>query len=94
MKVLLALLLFGQVNYPTIWGYIGILYNPSAHTVVKVYPNTPADGVLQKKDKIVEVDGDPKGEIDGEVGTYVYLTIKRGNETFKVKLLRVERKSF
>src|SRR5690348_11031861 len=40
---------------------ISLIYRQGAWTISGVYPGGPADGVLRRGDRIVSIDGDPRG---------------------------------
>jgi C-terminal processing protease CtpA/Prc len=85
--LLVAVLLYGHASYSNVKGRIGILYNPGAHTIEKVYCDTPASSAgLRHRDKVIKYDSD---EIRGESGTFVTLTVKRGNEILTFIIERV-----
>ena len=85
--LIVSILLYGQIHYANVKGRIGILYNPGGHSIIRVYCNTPASRAgLKAKDKVLHYDSD---DIKGEAGTYVTLTIKRGNEILTFIIERV-----
>ena len=86
MEFFLALILQGYISNTCQPGYIGIRINSLSNGIIEVYHGTPAERAgLKKQDEIIYVAG---GHIEGEPGTDVELTIKRGQETFKVKVTR------
>lgn len=74
-----CIILNGHVDNDTTRGYIGIRYGS---TIQQVFIDSPADHAgLLKHDHIVAIDGNYRwtnqDDIDGQPGTYVYLTVIR-----------------
>ena len=91
LKVLLALLLQGQVNYSSgqvPYGYIGIHY--SGRLIHKVFPNSPAEraGIL-KGDRFTNKDMDA---IDGPAYEEVEVDIDRHGQQLVFYMIRVPHK--
>lgn len=85
--LLIAVLQGGVETHHSNKGKIGILYNPVAHKVVKVYANTPAAAAgLHTGDKIMHVNDK---DIQGPPYTEVELTILRNGKTLIFTIERV-----
>jgi C-terminal processing protease CtpA/Prc len=87
-NLLLAVVLQGNLIYSNSLGVVGVRID-SSFRINLVRPNTPAAAAgLQKGDKILLVNSEPRGEIDGEPGTPVVLKIQRGGQVFTVTIIR------
>jgi membrane-associated protease RseP (regulator of RpoE activity) len=88
LGLLIAITYYGSVQTGhSDKGYIGILYNPVGHKVVKVYKDSPAAKAGLLPGDIVKYVNDK--DIVGPCYTKINLTIKRGNETFSVVIERI-----
>ena len=63
--------------------------------VVRVVPEAPAEGILQRGDTLLEIDGDPTGTLQaasaalqGEAGSSVHIKYQRGSEQLEETLVR------
>ncbi|HEY9775049.1 MAG TPA: hypothetical protein V6C81_14895 [Planktothrix sp.] len=71
-------------------GILGYRQSVFGNSVVEIHPGSPVEGILQKGDRIVAVDGNPNcHETRGEPGSAITLTVKRGDRTFDVNVRRV-----
>jgi C-terminal processing protease CtpA/Prc len=74
-------------------GTVGILgYKQSlmGNAVVEIHPGSPVEGLLQKGDRIMAVDGNFNcHQTRGEPGTRITLTVKRGGKLFDVTVRRI-----
>jgi S1-C subfamily serine protease len=86
--LILATLLTGSISNNCKPGMAGFIWNHHTRVVLRVYKNSPAEeSGLQKYDKIVEVDGDPRGEIDQFAGDTIPITVTRKGETLHLTIL-------
>ena len=86
LDFIFSLVLQGYISNTCRPGFIGVRLNSYSYGIIEVYHGTPAERAgLIAKDQITFVEG---GRIEGEPGSVVELTIKRGQEFFKVKVTR------
>lgn len=87
VSLLLSLLLSGTISNEK--GRLGILLNKASHSVIKVYKHSPSQGLIQKGDKILSVDGvDGVEEAITTVGTEATVVVERDGKTMIFKIIR------
>jgi len=106
VNILIALTLSGHGTYLTgkvvkeyhyDKGVIGCTYSPPTHFISNIKHNSPAElAGLKAGDQVLSIDGDtsPNRCAIGEANTECTLIIKRKDQIFTVKIIRVEAKEF
>jgi predicted metalloprotease with PDZ domain len=78
-------------------GVIGCTYSPPTHFISNIKHGSPAElAGLKAGDQVLSIDGDtsPNRCAIGEANTECILIIKRKDQIFTVKIIRVEAKEF
>jgi C-terminal processing protease CtpA/Prc len=90
LPLVMVFTLHGSASYTNSIGYIGIRDNTMSREIVRVYPGSPAEKAgICRKDKILAVVDEEGGkDISGPVGSFVTLSIKRGDD---IKLFVIQR---
>jgi C-terminal processing protease CtpA/Prc len=88
--LIIATTLRGGLSITNDIGIIGARVSAISHKIMFCRKGSPAEEWLLPGDKIMGVDGIAKSmHIDGAVGTKVILSIKRGELSFELPLVRV-----
>ncbi len=87
-----AILLTGAIISGSVRGYTGIR-RAVDHEIYSVAKNSPADlAGVHKGDRVLTIDEQTKGDIDGPAGTFVRLELKRGEKILLFYIKRVPHK--
>jgi C-terminal processing protease CtpA/Prc len=85
-----ALLQTGIIECRGTVGILGYRQSVFGNAIVEIHPGSPVEGVLQKGDRILAVDGNSNSHnTRGEPGAEITLTVKRGAKVFDVHLRRI-----